>query len=269
MKTTLLVRFTILTIVLVFSISAIKAQNPTPTPVDTTNAAMDSTPVTSPTIAPAAVPATTTTAPPAAAPTAAPPPAETAPSPKPEKEKKEGFNSHTRFGIRGGGIISKTDFESTSPSEDPESKIGADLAILAAFPIGGGFLMLQPELHWLQKGYKIPDALTGDDITSTLNYLELPLLLRVNFGGSIRIFAFAGPSIGYLLDGEISDGTQTRDAADYLDPIEYSGHLGLGVGLGTFEVDIRYMAGLSDISDTEDLSDVKNSSFGAGLTLKF
>lgn len=233
MKTTQTIKLTALVIFMMSSIISIEAQ-------DTTMV----------TPAPAAAPA----APPA---------------PKPEKEKKDGFNSHTRFGIRAGGIISKTEFESSNPAEDPESKFGGDLAILAAFPIGGGFFMVQPELHWLQKGYKIADVNSTDEIISTLNYLELPLLLRVNFGGSLRIFAFAGPSIGYLLSGEISDGTETWDAADYLDAVEYSGHLGLGVGLGTFEVDIRYMAGLSDISDSQDLSDVKNSSFGAGLTLKF
>ena len=256
MKTTSIIRLAILAIILVFSISGLEAQNPTPAAIDTTQ-------VTSPSAAPASTTAPAAVAPATAAPAAA------APAPKPEKEKKDGFNSHTRFGIRAGGIISKTDFESSNPTENPESKIGADLAILAAFPIGGGFFMLQPELHWLQKGYKIADVTSGDDITSTLNYLELPLLLRVNFGGSIRLFAFAGPSIGYLLSGELNDGTQTRDAADYLDAVEYSGYLGLGVGLGTFEVDVRYMAGLSDISDADDLSNVKNSSFGAGLTLKF
>jgi len=256
MKTTSIIRLAILAIILVFRISGLEAQNPTPAAIDTTQ-------VTSPSAAPASTTAPAAVAPATAAPAAA------APAPKPEKEKKDGFNSHTRFGIRAGGIISKTDFESSNPTENPESKIGADLAILAAFPIGGGFFMLQPELHWLQKGYKIADVTSGDDITSTLNYLELPLLLRVNFGGSIRLFAFAGPSIGYLLSGELNDGTQTRDAADYLDAVEYSGYLGLGVGLGTFEVDVRYMAGLSDISDADDLSNVKNSSFGAGLTLKF
>ncbi len=261
MKTKLIVRFTILTIVLVFSISALKAQNPTPTPVDTTNAAMDSTPVTSPTVAPAAVPATTTTAP--------PPAAETAPAPKPQKEKKEGFNSHTRFGIRVGGIISNQDYEGSDVTEDPESKFGADIAILCAIPIGGGFFMLQPELHWLQKGYKIEDADIYGDITSTLNYVELPLLARVNFGGSLKVFAFAGPSVGYLISGTYEDDFGEKDPTDYLDELEYSGHIGIGAGLGTLEVDIRYMAGLSDISDSENLTDVKNSSFGIGLSLKF
>jgi hypothetical protein len=189
---------------------------------------------------------------------------------KPEKEKADGFNSKTRFGIRLGGIMSKTDFEnSNDPTADPESKIGADLAILCAIPIGGGFFMLQPELHWLQKGYKIEDINTGDDVISTLNYIELPLLLRLNFGGSIKLFGFAGPSIGYLLDGELNTSSQSLDATEYLDQTEYNAHIGLGVGLGTFEIDVRYIAGLTDISDAENLEDVKNSSFGAGITLKF
>jgi hypothetical protein len=192
-----------------------------------------------------------------------------APAAAPEKEKKEGFNSHTRFGVRVGGIISKQDFESSSITEDPESKFGADLAVLASIPIGGGFFMLQPELHWMQKGFKIQDAITGDDFTSTLNYIELPLLARINFGGSLKIFAFAGPSVGYLISGSYENANGGQDAQDILDELEYSGYLGLGVGLGTLELDVRYIAGLSDLADSPTISDVKNSSFGAGLSLKF
>jgi len=246
MKTTAILRLIGLCMLLVFSISGITAQTPTTTPIDTTPAAVDTTPT--------AAPATTTTT----------------TTPEETKKEKDGFNSKTRFGIRGGGIMSKTEFEnSDDPTADPESKIGADLAILCAIPIGGGFFMLQPELHWLQKGYKIEDINTGDNVISTLNYLELPLLLRLNLGGSIRVFAFAGPSVGYLLDGELNTSAESLDATEYLDQIEYNGHIGLGVGLGTFEIDVRYIAGLSDISDAENLEEVRNSSFGAGITLKF
>jgi len=239
-------KFLTLIIVLIFTISGIKAQTPTTTPPDTTPTAIDTTPTATPA---AAAPATT---------------------PEETKKEKDGFNSKTRFGIRGGGIMSKTEFEnSNDPTADPESKIGADLAIVCAIPIGGGFLMLQPELHWLQKGYKIQDISTGENVISTLNYLEIPLLVRLNFGGSIRVFGFAGPSIGYLLDGELNTSSESLDATEYLDQTEYNAHIGLGVGLGTFEVDIRYIAGLSDISDAENLEEVRNSSFGAGITLKF
>lgn len=250
MKTTRITRLAIVAFIMVFTISANYAQNPTPIAVDTMHT-MDSTPA----------------APPAAAPAPAP---AAAPAPKPEKEKKDGFNSHTRFGIRVGGIISRQEYEGSPVTEDPESKFGADLAILCAIPIGGGFFMLQPEIHWMQKGYKIEDADIYGDVTSTLNYLEVPLLARVNFGGSVKLFAFAGPSVGYLLSGTYEDELNgEKDVKDYLDDVEYSGHIGVGVGLGTLEVDLRYIAGLSDISDSGNLSDVKNSSFGVGVTLKF
>jgi hypothetical protein len=235
MKTLNYLKFITLIIGILFTIAKVKAQDPTTMPSDTT---------------PTATPVTT--------------------APASDNDDNDGFNSKTRFGIRGGGIISKTDFENTDdPTEDPQSKIGLDLAILCAIPIGGGFFMLQPELHWMQKGYKIEDIVSGDDITSTLNYLELPLLVRLNFGGSIKIFGFAGPSIAYLLDGELNTATESLDATEFLDETEYNAHIGLGVGLGTFEVDIRYIAGLSDISDAENLEEVRNSSFGAGITLKF
>jgi len=186
---------------------------------------------------------------------------------KPEKEKKEGFNSKTRFGIRAGGVISKQDYESSTPTEDPEGKVGLDLGLLCTIPIGGGFFALQPELHWVQKGYKTPNAV-GGELTLNLDYFEIPLLARVNFGGSLKIFAFAGPSFGWLLDGSF-DPDNGQDPTDYFKETETSGVVGLGVGIGTFEVDLRYVAGLSDVSDTQNFKDAKNSSFGAGISLKF
>lgn len=248
-----------LTMGLVTATLLLNAQTPDTFPPTT----MDSTKTPTPTAAPAptATPAAVAPATAAAAP---------ADEPKKEKEKKDGFNSKTRFGLRGGVIISKQDFESTNVTEDPQSKLGADLGLTISIPIGGGFFMVQPEIHWMQKGYKIDDAGgTLGEVTSTLNYLEIPILARVNFGGSLKLFAFAGPSVGYLLSGTYEDNNGKSDPTDYLDEIEYSGHIGLGVGIGTFEVDLRYIAGLTDIADSANLSDVKNSSYGAGITLKF
>lgn len=254
-----------LTVIVIHVSLLLTAQSP-PTPSgaapDTIpSMATDSIKQPAPTAAPAAV---TPAAAPAAAATPAPPP-----EPKKEKEQKDGFNSKTRIGLRGGAIISKQDFESTNVTEDPESKLGADLGLTVSLPIGGGFFMVQPEVHWMQKGYKIADAGSLGDITSTLNYLEIPLLARINFGGSLKLFAFAGPSIGFLLSGTYEDANGKSDPTAFLDDTEYSAHVGLGVGIGTFEVDLRYMAGLSDISDSANLTDVKNSSFGLGITLKF
>ena len=112
------------------------------------------------------------------------------------------------------------------------------------FPIGDGFLALQPELHWMQKGSTI-SSIPDNDLVTTMNYLELPLLLRVNFGGSLKLFAFGGPSAGYLIDVNSDNVAITKD--DFED-IEFGLHIGAGIGFGRFEVDVRYMAGLSDVS---------------------
>jgi hypothetical protein len=181
----------------------------------------------------------------------------------------DGYNAQGRFGIRGGVTISKQSFDQGGLDEDPESKFGGDLAILANLPIGEGFFMIQPELHWLQKGYKISDATNGGDITSTLNYLELPVLLRLNFGETVKLFAFAGPSVGYLLGGKYENDTVSEDVKDIYNDLDFSAHIGAGIGFGALEIDVRYMAGLSDIADSPTISGVKNSSFGAGVTLKF
>jgi hypothetical protein len=176
------------------------------------------------------------------------------------------YNSVGRFGIRLGGNITKQNFDNGSLAEDPESKFGADIAIMYTLPIGDGFLAIQPELHWMQKGSTFSD-LNGDDAVTTMNYLELPLLLRVNFGGSLKIFAFGGPSAGYLL-GVSSDNDQI--SKDDFEDIEFGLHVGAGIGFGRFEVDVRYMAGLSDVSAADgNINDIKNSAFGAGLTYKF
>ena len=168
------------------------------------------------------------------------------------------YNSYARFGIRGGVIIANQTFENGNLDDNAKSKFGADVAVMFNFPIGDGFFMLQPELHWLQKGSVIED-INNDDITNTFNYLELPVLLRFNFGNSVKLFAFGGPKSG-------GDDINRDDFED----LEWGAHLGVGVGLGALEIDVRYMAGLSDISAVDgDLSEVKNSAFGAGVTLKF
>jgi hypothetical protein len=179
----------------------------------------------------------------------------------------EAYNAEGRFGVRGGVVISKQKFDQGNLDEDPKSKFGLDVAILYTIPIGDGVLNLQPELHWMQKGSTLNDLNNGEDVSTTMNYLELPLLLRLNFGGSLKLFAFGGPSIGYLLDVNSDDDFLKKE--DFEDT-EFGLHLGAGVGFGSFEVDVRYMAGLSDVAESDgDLGEVKNSGFGAGLTLKF
>lgn len=88
-----------------------------------------------------------------------------------DSSSDESYNSQARFGIRGGVTIASQRFEDGNLDDDSKSKFGADVAVLFDIPIGSGVFMLQPELHWLQKGSVIDD-ISGDDITNTFNYLN-------------------------------------------------------------------------------------------------
>ena len=182
--------------------------------------------------------------------------------------------SMAQVGIRGGVTITNQEFKNGNLDHDPESKFGADLALVTDFPLGDGSVSIAPELHWVQKGYKISD-IDGQigDFTSTFNYLELPVLLKLNFGSEeTKFFVMAGPSFGYLLGDKTVDAND--DAViifgdDYA-PIEVAGQLGAGVGFGPVRFDVRYFLGFTNVAkDYPDDIEVFNKGYGAGISLMF
>lgn len=182
------------------------------------------------------------------------------------------YNSRaqSKVGIRAGVISSKQDVQNGDVTEDYESKLGADIALVADFPIG--LISISPEFHWLQKGSKIED-LSGPvgEVSRTFNYLEIPLLVKLNFGKTVGFFLLAGPSVGYLLNGTDKDmDGQTNDIdLDFYNRAEFGAHVGGGIGLGPIKIDVRYIFGLTDIFDDSSDIQITNSSLGAGVTLMF
>ncbi len=181
-------------------------------------------------------------------------------------------NAQSKAGIRAGVLISKQAYDGGMLNVDTKSKLGADLALVCDFPIGEIFA-ISPEFHWLQKGAKIKDLNAPfSESSRTFNYLEIPVLFKIRFGSETGFFLFAGPSIGYLFDQTDKDGDGSNNDVDIHDfkRAELGAHLGGGVAFGPLRVDIRYIAGFSDIADFEsDNVKIKNSGYGAGVTLMF
>jgi len=180
------------------------------------------------------------------------------------------INAQSTVGIRAGVISSKFDVQNGDIAEDYESKLGADIALVADFPIG--IFSISPEFHWLQKGAKLKDLDgTLNDATRTFNYLEIPLLTKVTFGDEVAFFFMAGPSVGYLLNGTDKDNDgQTNDLdLDFYKRIEYGLHVGGGVQFGVVRIDLRYIFGLSNVFDDDTEVEINNTSIGAGLSLIF
>ncbi len=176
----------------------------------------------------------------------------------------------SKVGIRAGVMSSKQDIQNSDFIDEAGSKLGADIAFVADFAIG--MASISPEFHWLQKGGKVED-LNGSlgEVSRTFNYLEIPILFKLNFCAGSGFFLFAGPSVGYLLNGTDKDmDGETNDIdLDFYKRVEYGAHAGAGIGLGPVKIDVRYIYGFNDIfDDTQDVH-VTNASIGAGVTLMF
>lgn len=179
--------------------------------------------------------------------------------------------NESRFGVRVGANISKQEFKQGGLTVEPDSKFGLDLAVVTEFPLGE-VVSFGPEIHWLQKGYKIEDI--GNPIfehaTATLNYLELPLLVKFSFGETAKFFVMGGPSVGYLLSGKYDyDGVEQDPDYDNINRLELGAHFGAGFGLGPIVIDVRYLLGISNFAKDIPDAEIHNTGFGGGVSLMF
>jgi hypothetical protein len=129
---------------------------------------------------------------------------------------------------------------------------------------------IQPELLYTMKGASQTDD--GDKATAKLNYVEIPVLLRVNIPmeGNVRPFLVAGPGIGFKLSSKVEVNSHEEDIEDVKGTdfgFIFGGGVSFPVGNYMMSVAARYELGLTSIDDSEDEDDVKNSviSIGAGL----
>lgn len=184
-------------------------------------------------------------------------------------------SSQITFTPKAGVTISTVSFSDdilNAMDADISYKVGFVGGVAAAIPLKGDLLTLQPELLWIQKGYWYGYEEPGyeEDYNYTLNYLELPVLVKVNAG---RFYAALGPSISYGLFGRYK-GTYTETGQTHNDkgtvkfgtsPNNYQGddeyidnrvdfglQVGAGAKISVLVLDIRYGIGFSDLYDKHE-----------------
>lgn len=146
--------------------------------------------------------------------------------------------------------------------------------------IAGGYLQielndrfaLQPELLFSRDGAK-GDTL-GLEGTVTLDYIEVPVLLRYSLGHAGRFTQrlFFGPSIRGRLSAEAeADNGAVRGLDTLVRPFDFGlvfgADLGILLGRPEFTFEVRYLLGLTNIDDTGSGAEFKNRVFSiiAGL----
>ena len=193
----------------------------------------------------------------------------------------------TSFGLRAGINSATVDISDGSGlTVEPDSRIGIDIAAVLNLGITDAF-SVQPELHFIQKGYMFEFDFFGDKVEQdvTLNYVEVPILAKYAFGSETFMgFVEAGPSVGFGLNGNVktSDGQMEEEEdinfgseEDELKALDIGVAFGAGVGVpvgpGQLFLDVRYQLGLSNISNEEgtEATEFKNKGLSAGLGFLF
>jgi len=118
------------------------------------------------------------------------------------------------------------------------------------------------------KGAKGKDD-EGADGQWNINYIEIPVLLKVNMPteGKIKPFLAVGPGLGILLSSKQTDGEEV-DVKDYTKSTNFGIIAGAGVAYqmegGSLSLEARYEIGLSTIAknaegDDAATADIKTS----------
>jgi hypothetical protein len=161
--------------------------------------------------------------------------------------------ANAQFGIRAG--YSSSNFSDTN--FEARSGLHAGLYYTA----GSGLVKVEPGIQFAQKGYKGKDA-TGTNIDDELNYLDLPVLVRLNLLPMVNVFA--GPQASFLISRNYQLGMITSNSTEVLSGYDLGGVIGAQLNLPMgLNVQASYDIGLKSLNYFN--SDVKNRVFKISL----
>ena len=158
-----------------------------------------------------------------------------------------------RFGVKAGLNLSNASGDNTSNNKN---LTGLAAGLMADFGFSD-LISFHPELLYSQKGAKLEyNGLTAQD---RINYLDIPLLLRVNADG---LFFEAGPQAGILVgrkfESNVLPGSTSTNGVRKFD-VGYVAGVGYQLSSG-LELGVRYNGGILDINDPSTSGDKQRNS---------
>jgi len=157
-----------------------------------------------------------------------------------------------RFTIKGGADVafSCLSGEPSGLHKDPITGAAGGLGI--EIPLGGK-ASLGLEALYTQRGFELT-TYASQIARYRLDYVEVPLTLRLTFGSPTRVTLFAGPSLGYRLKADISGaGATAADIAAFEQSNRVDGSVDVGMAFAfpigkktAFTLDARFVLGFSN-----------------------
>lgn len=187
-------------------------------------------------------------------------------------------NVNTEFGVKGGFNMSNLISDGENKPNDENVLYGFNAGVYATLPISD-FVAIQPEILFTTKGseLKYNNDVTSGNAKFKLNYIEVPLLVRVNITKNFNVHA--GGYASYLVSSKVTgsgdfDFNEDVDTDD-LNKFDAGIAAGVGVDFNPISIGLRYNYGLTTIGkertvlgNTYTFPDAKNSNLTLYLSYK-
>ncbi len=213
-----------------------------------------------------------------------------------------GALGQTKVGPKVGVNYYGMDVNKRGDNRDRPFMVGFNFGVAASFAISDR-VSIAPEIIFTQKGERAEGRVTqnfpnGSSIVQAkesfrLNYLEMPTLMRVAFGSTMKWYVNVGHSIGYWLGGNFTPGEGAKklkirfvpesevdalssdeaaiteeESNRYEVGVVLGGGLTLSTGMGDLLIDLRYQKGLSKFGDAtidKEYYTAKNHGFAVSV----
>ncbi|RLD36595.1 MAG: hypothetical protein DRJ15_13025 [Bacteroidetes bacterium] len=175
-------------------------------------------------------------------------------------------------GFKGGLTMANLSF-------DADNHYSADYALgwhgAVFLKTGKGLFTFQPEVMFIQKGTRINSTTDATFSQLTMNYIDVPLLLRATIGIKVvEIYFNLGPYGGYWLGGKLKDyfyddsqsqWVTNKETYDFDDDHDVRYDVGIvgGVGVKVLMIifEVRYGHGFIDVFDYADDSNKETNRY--------
>lgn len=185
-------------------------------------------------------------------------------------------NANPEYGIKGGFNMSNL---YSSDANDENILYGFNAGLYATLPVSD-FIAIQPEILFTTKGAKLEynNAFASGDSKFRLNYIEVPLLVRVNITRNFNVHA--GGYASYLVSSKVTGrgdfNFEQEIDTDDLNKFDAGLSAGVGVDFDPISIGLRYNYGLTTIgkertvagTTTYTFPDAKNSNLSLYLSYK-
>jgi hypothetical protein len=176
-------------------------------------------------------------------------------------------------GIKGGVSFNTLDGLSKAVTElsgvDVDQRTNWVLGGFVKFNMGS-FFAIQPEVLYVRKGAKA--AATGlltESVKFNLDYIDIPVLLRVQTGKSSGFYVVGGPSFGINITAETETDSGTEDISDDINGNDTGIVVGAGFDLAHILIEGRYTQSLSSILKDDNDPSIKNRTVSVLFGVRF